>query len=174
MNIFLIGMMGSGKTTIGRLIATHLNYSFIDTDTLIESTYAMKISDIFINFGEEAFRRMETDALINLGSKDNCVIATGGGIVLKEKNRQLLRQIGTTVWLQADTSTLAQRIAGDKANNRPLANVGTDDLKSRLDSIYTEREDYYASAADIAIDGCLTSNEEIVGGILEQLMLLNN
>ena len=97
MNIIIIGFMGSGKTTIGRKLAKLIEYSFVDTDSEIEDDQGCSVSEIFKYGGEECFREMETRLLEKLKNIDNSVIATGGGIVLREENRKMLKGIGKRV-----------------------------------------------------------------------------
>ena len=112
--------MGAGKTTIGRKLAKLLEYSFIDTDTEIEEDQGCSIADIFKYGGEECFRDMETRLLEKLKNVQNSVIATGGGIVLREQNQAMLQKIGKRVFLKVPQAELLQRLKNDR--NRPLLN----------------------------------------------------
>ena len=115
-NIILIGFMGSGKTTFGKWIAANKKMEFVDTDELIEKENGITISDIFASKGEVYFRNLETDMLNKLLERDtqNCVISVGGGLPVKEENRELLSQLGTVVYLWADADELVKRLSGDK------------------------------------------------------------
>ena len=117
-NLFLIGMMGSWKSTIGRKLAKALNLEFIDTDDAIEEVTEMKVADIFREFGEDKFREMETAFFIEKAKQPGQVISTGGGIVLGAETRKVLRENGTTFLLNASPTTLANRIQNTK--KRPL------------------------------------------------------
>ncbi len=110
--------MGSGKTTIGRKLAKLIEYSFVDTDSEIEDDQGCSVSEIFKYGGEECFREMETRLLEKLKNIDNSVIATGGGIVLREENRKMLKGIGKRVYLRVPEEELARRLKNDR--NRPL------------------------------------------------------
>ncbi len=142
-NIYLIGMMGSGKTTVGKLLAEKLNYRFFDTDDYIEQLAQKTISEIFATEGEPRFRELESQVLRKLSAYDRsaftqgefAAIATGGGIVQRSENWSCLRQ-GLIVWLDADLNLLNRRLAGD--NNRPL--VG------QLESLLATRRSLYAQA----------------------------
>ena len=118
MNIIITGFMGSGKTTIGRKLAKLIEYSFVDTDSEIENDQGCSVSEIFKYGGEECFREMETRLLEKLKNIDNSVIATGGGIVLREENRKILKGIGKRVYLRVPEEELARRLKNDR--NRPL------------------------------------------------------
>ena len=118
MNIIITGFMGSGKTTIGRKLAKLIEYSFVDTDSEIENDQGCSVSEIFKYGGEECFREMETRLLEKLKNIDNSVIATGGGIVLREENRKMLKGIGKRVYLRVPEEELARRLKNDR--NRPL------------------------------------------------------
>ncbi len=135
-NIYLIGMMGSGKTTIGKYLAQDLNYRFVDTDQRIEAQKGKRISDIFQESGEDQFRKLETEVLKNLSVKTHhCVIATGGGIIQQETNWSYLRH-GLVVWLDVDLEILKKRLVKDET--RPLAD--------KLGSLLTTRRPLYAQA----------------------------
>jgi shikimate kinase len=135
LNIYLIGMMGSGKTTVGQYLAEILNYDFIDTDQAIEAKEQKPIPAIFKQSGEASFRKLETQVLGELSVDTRTVIATGGGIVQEEMNWDYLRQ-GLVVWLDVDLEILKARVAEDR--NRPLAD--------NLESLLTTRRPLYAQA----------------------------
>ena len=122
-NIVLIGFMGSGKTTFGRWVSRRHNRKFYDTDEYIEKKQNTTISEIFAMKGEEAFRDMETETVKELSDTlDNCVISVGGGLVLREVNRELLRKLGTVVYLKASEEELCKRLSKD--TKRPLLQGG--------------------------------------------------
>ncbi|MDE7439529.1 MAG: shikimate kinase [Clostridia bacterium] len=141
-NIILIGMPGSGKTTVTDLCTKKV----WDTDAYIENLYG-NISDIFANFGEEHFRKLETEAIRQICKEDDCFIATGGGAVLREENVRLFKQSGKIVYLRTNLDTLLKRLDGD--TTRPLLIGNT---KERLTKLYNERTPIYESVADIIID----------------------
>jgi shikimate kinase len=140
-NLYLIGMMGTGKTTIGRLLAEQLNYQFFDTDALIEQATGQSISQIFAESGEETFRQLETNVLAELSPYTRLAIATGGGIVLKPENWGYLRH-GVVVWLDIPLAQLYQRLQND--DSRPL--LKHSDLEARLNTLTTQRQHLYAQA----------------------------
>jgi len=141
LNVYLIGMMGAGKTTIGSLLAEQLGYRFFDTDTLIEQASSMKIADIFANVGEEGFRQIETTVLAELSSRIYATIATGGGIVLRRENWGYLHY-GLVLWLDIPLDLLVTRLAGDES--RPL--LKNEDPKAKLAQLFAERKSLYAQA----------------------------
>src|SRR6188768_2626659 len=112
MHLFLIGYRGSGKTTVGRLLADRLGWAFLDADAVLEDRYGRTIREIFAAEGEAGFRDKESAVLADLCTRTDTVIATGGGIVLREVNRRLLNQNGFVTWLTADPPTLLARIQG--------------------------------------------------------------
>ncbi|WP_233744724.1 shikimate kinase [Leptodesmis sichuanensis] len=140
-NIYLIGMMGTGKTTIGREIAHQLGYQFFDTDAVIEQATRQTIADLFAEQGEAAFRDLETQVLSQLSAYKCLVIATGGGIVLRQANWSYLRH-GIVVWLDAPIPVLQQRLETD--TTRPL--LQTADLLARLSDLMEQRRSLYAQA----------------------------
>jgi shikimate kinase len=145
-NIYLIGMMGSGKTTVGQLLAEQLGYRFFDSDVLIERVAGKTINEIFAQDGEENFRDLESKILGELSAYARSVIATGGGIVLRSKNWCFLRD-GLIIWLDAPIDLLLKRLAED--DTRPL--LKETDLASKLQLLLDQRRKLYTQA-----DLCLT------------------
>ena len=141
--IALVGPMGAGKSTIGRLLAGILRAPFYDSDHVIEEKTGADIPWIFDVEGEEGFRDRETAALVSLLEIDALVLATGGGIVLREKNRQLLKYADAVIYLKADTERLVQRTMRDK--NRPLLQV--DDPRKKIVELLEERDPLYREVA---------------------------
>ncbi len=146
-NIFLVGPMGAGKSTIGRHLAELLGKSFYDADEEIEKRTGASITWIFDIEGEPGFRKRESAVLEELTQHENVVVATGGGAILEEGNRALLKARGTVVYLAADIDTLAQRTRRDRA--RPL--LQTADRRQRIDDLMKEREPLYRATADVTV-----------------------
>lgn len=144
-NLYLIGMMGSGKTTVGRLLATELGYQFFDTDALVEKVAGQSINEIFTREGEVGFRELETQVLAELSAYTRLAIATGGGIILRQQNWSYLQQ-GLIVWLDVSVDTLVSRLAED--NTRPL--LQDTDPAGKLQSLLEQRQSLY-SQADVRI-----------------------
>ncbi len=163
--ILLIGFMGAGKSTIGRQLAAELARPFIDLDQMIESEIGMSISAYFETAGESAFRKAETQALAKALTGDE-VVACGGGIVLKEQNRSLLKKHPTVIYLKADPDQLYQRIVQDQINKRPLAD---DKTASEVREILQPRLPLYEEAAVIQVDTTGKEPAAIVTEIVERL-----
>jgi shikimate kinase len=153
-NIFLVGLMGAGKTTVGKILAQHLGKQFVDCDREIETRSGASIPLIFEIEGEAGFRRRESRILQELAARDNLVLATGGGAVLSEENRGLLANTGTVIYLRASVHELWLRTRRDK--NRPLLQ-GTD-ARSKLKTLHAERDPLYRQVADIIVD---TSSQSV-------------
>lgn len=147
-NIVLVGMMGAGKSSIGRRLAALLGCGFADNDHEIEMAARKSIPEIFASSGEAAFRQMEHESLLRLFNDPiRLVIAAGGGAFVQPRNLDLIARKGVSVWLKADPETLLQRLAGD--TSRPL--LQGEDPRTRLASLLAEREPVYAKA-DITVD----------------------
>lgn len=161
----MVGLMGAGKTTIGRLLAKHLRKTFIDSDHELESRTGASIPLIFELEGEDGFRDREETLLDELTQLSNIVLATGGGAVLRENNRLRLRQRGLVVYLQADVNELLQRTRYDK--NRPL--LRTPDPKAKLETLSLERDPLYREVADVIFDSTHQSLPTLVRMLEQQL-----
>lgn len=148
-NIVLIGFMGCGKSTVGRKLAGALSYEFSDTDAMIEEAYGKTVSQMFAEDGEEYFRNAETELLRKLSVEaEGLVLATGGGMPMREENAALLREIGTVVFLEAKIETILERLQND--TGRPLADG--EDREKRLRPLYEKRLPVYRAAADYILD----------------------
>ncbi len=150
-NIVLIGMPGSGKTCVGRLLADMLNMDFADTDEMVEREQGMPVPQIFERFGEPAFRDMESRAASAAAAMERTVIATGGGMVLREENMQTLSKMGMVFF----RDRAVEDIAGQDMTGRPL--VGTD--TQRLYELYDQRIALYRRYADHIISGTQTAQQ---------------
>jgi shikimate kinase len=146
-NIILIGPMGSGKSTIGNIIARRLHREFQDSDHFIEERTGVDVARIFDVEGEQGFRDRESNALNELLSENNRVIATGGGAVLRRQNQQLLKQKGYIIFLDTTVNQQMQRLQRDK--KRPL--LQTENPRQRLESLLLERRPIYLDLADLAV-----------------------
>ena len=163
MNFVLCGMMGSGKTTVGKSLAKLLACEQLDTDDVISARHG-KISDIFLQYGEEYFRTLERGLAQELSGRDKLVISTGGGFVLNEKNATLLRKNGKIIFLRARLETLELRLSADE--NRPLLHSSNEPLKEKLSRLIVERYPIYESVADCVVDVEAKSAEEIAKEII--------
>jgi shikimate kinase len=159
--IFLIGFMGSGKSTLGAKLARIINYSYVDMDVLIEETAGMTIPGIFSELGEEVFRKWEHDILLELCSRENVVISTGGGAPCHNKMMQIMKDHGATVYLQLSPEALKTRLQRSR-KERPLIKGKTDeDLLLYIKSKLGEREPYY-SQATYTVDGMDLKAEDLI------------
>lgn len=163
MNISLVGMMGCGKTTIGKLLASYTGYSFVDIDELIVQNERMSISQIFEQNGEDYFRTVESQLLEQLLNKDNQVISTGGGIVKLDSNLNLLKEKSKVFYLKACVDVLYERVKED--SNRPL--LKTDNVKLKIESLLNERCSLYEKAHFIIEADKMP--EYVVSQIIEKL-----
>jgi shikimate kinase len=163
--VTLYGPMGSGKTSVGKELADMLGYEFIDTDKLVEQQTGKKISAIFREEGEAAFREKESAVIQTLVGSQGKVIATGGGAVLDPQNRHVLASIGLSVYLKASARELYQRVKND--TNRPLLQNVEDPVKV-VQNLLKEREEFY-SQADIIIDTEDLSVEEVTDQLIDEL-----
>ncbi|HUW26747.1 MAG TPA: shikimate kinase [Gallionella sp.] len=146
-NLILVGMMGSGKTTIGRMLAKHLDKVFVDSDAEIQQRTGVTITHIFDIEGEAGFRQRETAALCDLVGRSSMVLGTGGGAVLVEQNQTMLQQNGIVIYLRASVHDLWQRTRHDR--NRPL--LQTADPHAKLTELHHQRDPLYQKVADIVI-----------------------
>lgn len=145
-NLYLVGMMGAGKTTVGQEIARELGYGFLDTDAVISQVTKKSINQLFAEVGEAEFRQIESKVLAEVCAYTNLAIATGGGIVTQQKNWSYLRH-GLIVWLDVPIEVLAERLAND--NTRPL--LQDDNLLAKLQLLLQQRRSLY-NQADLRID----------------------
>lgn len=166
-NIFLIGMMGAGKTSVGRVLAKRLGKDFHDSDHEVVQRTGATVPLIFDIEGEAGFRTRETAVLFDLIQLRNIVLATGGGVVLLEENRALLRRSGCVVYLRATVQELWQRTRHDK--NRPL--LQTADPQAKLAELYAVRDPLYIEIADIVIDSSRQSPRNLAGVLESRLAL---
>ncbi len=164
-NIVLIGLMGCGKSTIGRKLQTLLGYPLVDTDQLIEEKAGTSIAEIFARRGEPYFRELESAVLQELSAPGTPrrIIATGGGIIGRKANRKLLSQLGYVVWLQAPVEVILQRTGRNR--DRPL--LQTENPREKIERLLAERSPLYHEIADLELETAGLETEEIACGILE-------
>ncbi len=163
--VVLVGMMGSGKTSIGRRLAKVLDWPFQDADWAIEDAAGTSISNIFAEIGEDAFRRSERQVIARLmDERHQQVLALGGGSFVAEETRHLIKERAISIWLETDIDTLVRRTS--RRTDRPLLNAG--DSREILSRLLAERSATYAEA-DITIDSAAGSPTEVVARILEAL-----
>lgn len=161
-NIVFIGFMGAGKSSIGKLLAEKLSFSFIDTDILIEKKMKMSIPKIFKQYGEAYFRRCENEAVKEAAERSNIVISTGGGVPMFETNMQVLRENSIIICLRANVETIMYRTRG--RGHRPLL----DSQKEKIQELLDKRKPFYEKA-DFFVDTDDLSPIQIVGEIMAYL-----
>lgn len=169
-NIILVGLMGSGKTSVGKVLARMLDKNFVDSDHEIERATGVRIPVIFEIEGELKFRERERKMIAELVARDNVVLATGGGAILTAENREALKTNGTVIYLRAPVNSLLRRTQRDR--NRPLLQVV--DPAAKLQELYVARDPLYRDTADLIFD---TNNQSVralamrIAEKLEQLEL---
>ena len=164
-NIFLVGMMGSGKTTLGRALAHRLDMEFVDTDRVLVERTGVPVATIFEIEGEEGFRRRESAVLAEVAGREGVVVATGGGAVLSAENREFMRAHGTVVYLRARLDGLWERTRHDAT--RPL--LQTPDPRATLAAILAVREPLYREVAHVTVDTGAQSASTLVTRVLAAL-----
>ncbi|MGZ5577964.1 MAG: shikimate kinase AroK [Methylobacter sp.] len=162
-NIYLVGLMGAGKTTIGRQLAKALKLPFYDSDKAIEERTGVDIPTIFEFEGEEGFRDREQKMIQQLTQMRGIVLATGGGAILREENRRLLKENGFIVYLQCSVERILERTRRD--TQRPL--LRTDNPRERIQNLFVQREPLYLECADFKIDTGTIQSKEVVNRILD-------
>lgn len=165
--LWLVGMMGSGKSTIGSRVAARLGLDFVDTDDLVASVTESTISDLWNARGEESFRRLERQMIGSAAAGKPVVAATGGGVVLDQGNIAVMRRSGLVIWLRASPEVLAKRIGRD--STRPLL-ADSEDPVETLRALLRDREDRYAQAAHAVVD----TDDRPVTEIVEEVLALWN
>ncbi len=166
MNIVLIGFRGTGKSTVGRLLAKRLERDFIDSDKHIEGSTGKTISSIFEDDGEEGFRKIEADVIAKLSEEGNKVISAGGGAVLREENVRNLKDNGFLVLLEATPEIINSRIAQDKKTTQQRPSLTDKEPLDEIKHLIEQRDHAYKSAADFTINTSYVSCEDIVNEII--------
>lgn len=164
-SIVLIGMMGAGKSSVGRCLQSRTGLARFDTDEAVAQHFRLTIPEIFEQFGEAKFRDAETEMLRNFSPPKPAVVITGGGAVLRQENADLLRRLGIVIWLEADEGTLFERAT--RRGNRPL--LRAENPRARLEALLAERTPLYEKAADLRIDTSQLSHDEVADWILKQI-----
>lgn len=164
-NIYIIGLPGAGKTTIGKALAKMTGLRLIDTDEMIEKTTDMSINEIFNSFGEKYFRNIESEIFENIKSEENAVVSTGGGIILSENNRNIIKERGVCLYLKRDVQTILKYI---KCEQRPLVRNRND-----LNKLFSEREGIYENTSDIKYS-LKEWGDDFIKHISQMLICINN
>ena len=157
--------MGAGKSSVGRCLQQRTGLARLDTDEMVAAQFGIPIAQIFEKHGEERFRIAETDVLRKLAPERPAIVVTGGGIVLRAENVDLLKQLGTVVWVTAEEATLFERAA--RRNDRPL--LQKENPRAVFSKLFRERESLYAAAADLRVDTSTLTHDEVAETILNRL-----
>ena len=157
--------MGAGKSSVGRCLQQRTGLARLDTDEMVAAQFGIPIAQIFEKHGEERFRIAETDVLRKLAPERPAIVVTGGGIVLRAENVDLLKQLGTVVWVTAEEATLFERAA--RRNDRPL--LQKENPRAVFSKLFRERESLYAAAADLQVDTSTLTHDEVTETILNRL-----
>lgn len=164
-NVYLVGLMGAGKTTIGRSLAKRLKLNFVDSDREIEARTGVSIPTVFEIEGEDGFRKREAQVITDLSVASGQVVATGGGVVLRAENRAAMASSGFVIYLNVPPYTLWERTRNDR--NRPLLQV--EDPLSKLKELYAQRDPFYREVADLVIEGGRTNVHSLLQLITEKV-----
>ncbi len=165
-NIVLIGFMGAGKTSVGRLLAKEMGYDFVDTDNMIEQAHHQTIGEIFATKGEEYFRELETNTIKDMvNNLEHTIVSTGGGLPLKDINQSLLQQLGVVIYLYSTKETTLERVAKD--GTRPI--LAGEDVEKKIENLLSKREPIYEKVANIKVKTDHRSFDDIISEICESL-----
>ncbi len=164
-NVYLVGLMGAGKTTIGKALARRLAYHFVDTDHEVEARTGVGLPTIFEIEGEDGFRKREAQVIAELADLDAQVVATGGGAVLRPENRQNLRASGLVIYLDVPLPTLHERTRHDK--KRPLLQVS--DPRQKLRELHTQRDPLYREVADLVVSGSRITVQSVLNLLIKKV-----
>ena len=164
-NIYLIGMMGSGKSTVGKMVASKTNMHFLDSDKIIEENAGKSVSEIFSNYGENKFRELERDFIRNGHPKNNCIVSCGGGVCMIDGIMKSMKSMGLVVCLWAEPETIYNRIKND--NNRPLLQV--QDPLNEIVAIINSRRNTYLMA-----DYVIKTDDLKTDGVAQEIIVANN
>jgi shikimate kinase len=168
-SIVLVGMMGAGKSSVGRCLHRRTGLALHDTDEIVAANFGMSIPEIFAEHGDKKFREAETEALRSVRTEEQTIIITGGGIVLRKENVEILRSQAVIVWLDGDEKTLFARAS--RKQNRPL--LQTKNPRRAFSQILGSRRPLYAKIADIRVDTSVLTDEEVAVAILAKLRRVN-
>src|SRR6476660_10390779 len=168
-SIVLVGMMGAGKSSVGRSLHRRTGLALHDTDEIVTSKFGMSIPEIFAEHGEKKFREAETETLRRVRTEEQTIIITGGGIVLRKENVEILRSQAVIVWLDGEEDTLFVRAS--RKRNRPL--LQTKNPRRTFSQILGSRRPLYANIADIRVDTSVLTDEEVAVAILAKFRRMN-
>lgn len=165
-HVFLIGYRGCGKSTVGRLLAAQIDWTFVDTDDMVENAAGSSIQEIFAREGEGSFREWEQRAVASAAARElPTIISLGGGAILREANQQQIREFGQCVWLKGSAESLYARIRGDASSQGRRPNLTSSDGFTEVVELLAAREPIYADLADLKVDTDGRQPDEIVADI---------
>lgn len=173
MVITLIGYRGCGKSSIAPHLAKHLGWSWVDSDHVIEQTAGSSIKEIFEYEGEAGFRKRETEVLTDLLKKHNIVIASGGGAILAEQNRQRMKAAGPVVWLNASVEVIARRLGGDRTSNQRRPSLTGKPIAEEVADVLLVRTPLYRECATLIVDSGSGRPEQLAKRIAQQISVPN-
>ena len=168
-NLILIGYRGTGKTSVGRLLAQQLGWNFVDADDEVEHSADKSIAQIFSDDGEEVFRDLEQRIVAELCQRKQHVVSLGGGAVLRDTNRAAIQSGGTVVWLTASPATIQQRLELDPATRARRPNLTQQGGLDEIETVLKQREKFYRACADLEVDTETHSLEEVAAKIQAHL-----
>lgn len=168
MNVYLIGYRGTGKSSLARILAERLDWPWADADDLVEQRAGMSIAEIFARRGEPGFRELESQVVGELARRDSTVVALGGGAVLREINRQALRD-GKVVWLEASVETIERRVSGDPATAARRPNLTAGGGREEIERLLEQRRPLYEQAADYRVATDERTSAEVADEVLRWL-----
>ena len=169
-HIYLTGFRGTGKTSVGSMLARSLGRTVIDLDGVVTANAGKSISEIFEAGGEVAFRDLESNALESVSQTENAVISLGGGAILRAENRAIIRSTGVCVWLESDAETIAQRLQQDDVTCQQRPALTTLDELQEIRELLQARHSLYQEAADYRIDTVGKTIEQVAKQVMELLM----
>lgn len=169
MNVILMGYRGTGKTSVGRLLAAKLERPFLDSDELVKASSGRSVREMVAERGWNFFRREERRVVADLSERDGCVLALGGGAVLDEQNVRTLKEKGFFIWLTAEAPTILKRLSGDGKTREQRPSLEGRDLNEETRSLLKAREPLYARIADCRVDTSERSIEEVAAEVFRIL-----
>ena len=167
--IVLIGYRGTGKTTVARALAAHLQYDWVDTDDQVEQSMGKTITEIFSQLGEGAFREQEATVVDNLCHKTRVVVATGGGAILREENRISMKTCAEVVWLTASSETIVKRLTDDPTTEQRRPNLTNQGGRKEIETLLLQRNPIYRRCATMTVDTEGKTPDNIVEEIVAKM-----
>jgi len=166
-HLYLVGYRGSGKTTVGRILADRLSLPFVDTDKEVEQRTGRTIPELFESLGESGFRELETSAIRSVSVRESSVISLGGGAILRPENREILKGTGFTVWLQATAEQLAARLTEDEAQGKRRPSLTSLGTLGEIATVLKQREPLYRESSDLILQSANSSAIELASQIAD-------